>query len=214
MNGGKPLLWRALGVTLTVSAVACNGETVPPSGATPRSASEAVASPVRVAAAPAPVDEGPVVGVLVYKPPPPPPPPPPPVLPRIRDRLEAAGARDGEITVTLAWDDGCDLDLRVIPPCGPGSTIYFNNKRACKGTLDVDMNFGSRHSRTPVEHVVWPFGEAPEGDYAVSVSHAGGRCTNARTDFQVIVSRHGREETFGGSVNRSGTAEVTRFAWP
>ena len=53
-------------------------------------------------------------------------------------RLEREGARVGDVTVSLAWDDFNDLDLHVI--CPDGSEVSYQNSSTGGGTLDVDMN--------------------------------------------------------------------------
>lgn len=91
----------------------------------------------------------------------------------IDERLQREGAEAGAIEVSLAWDGPADLDLSVTCPGGVtiGDTIMFNNKRACGGEHDVDMNAGSNNSDRPVEHITWPEGAAPPGEYKVNVNY-------------------------------------------
>lgn len=62
-----------------------------------------------------------------------------------------------------------DLDLHCIGP--DGVMINFDNKTSPSGGhLDVDMNVGGgRDGRKAVEHIYWPKGRAPKGNYKVLV---------------------------------------------
>ena len=74
-------------------------------------------------------------------------------------RMEREKARIGDVTVTLVWDDWNDLDLHVITP--QGNEIYYGNREADGGMLDVDMNAGWACSKEPIENVF--FGDAERG---------------------------------------------------
>jgi len=74
-------------------------------------------------------------------------------------RMEREKARIGDVTVTLVWDDWDDLDLHVITP--QGKEIYYGNREADGGMLDVDMNAWERCSKEPIENVF--FGDAERG---------------------------------------------------
>jgi hypothetical protein len=83
-----------------------------------------------------------------------------PSLQRLRD----AGGRIGELNVVLIWNTTDDLDLHII--CPNGAKIYFGNKEACGGALDVDRNAGAT-TNTPVESTVWA--RPASGRYSVLV---------------------------------------------
>lgn len=74
----------------------------------------------------------------------------------IKEKVKAAGGDvTGYVRISLAWFNYDDLDLHILEP--NGNHIYFGNK--CSGytgaRLDVDMNAGGGHTRTPVENVVY-----------------------------------------------------------
>ncbi len=112
------------------------------------------------------------------QPPPPPPPPPPPKaeapppppdcqVSELDRRRQQAGGQTGKVTVSLGWEGLADLDLAVV--CPDGATIWFNQRSACGGRLDVDMNASGRFSRTPIENVFWP-SKPGNGTYQVYVT--------------------------------------------
>ena len=73
----------------------------------------------------------------------------------IKEKVKAAGGNTvGILRASLEWSNYDDLDLHCIEP--GGQEIYFRNKVSpTSGTLDVDMNAGSGHTRSPVENIIW-----------------------------------------------------------
>jgi hypothetical protein len=120
-------------------------------------------------------------------------------------RLAMAGARTGDVQVTLAWNNLNDIDLHVISPIG--ERIFFGYRLGrCGGCLDVDMNVVPT-TRAAVENVFWPHGHAPRGIYTVFVHHFRRHASSARTPFEVHVLVRGRKEVFRGVVS-AGQAPV------
>jgi hypothetical protein len=104
----------------------------------------------------------------------------------MRERLEAAGAKQGAIEIGLSWENTNDLDLHVIDP--NGERVFFHRKRCSSGgELDVDRNASCGNvTDRPVEHVVWTEDTPPRGSYTVCVHHfqtCGG--VAAPTPFQL-----------------------------
>jgi|GEM_PF-597702 len=123
------------------------------------------------------------------------------------ERLDREGGESGEITVTLAWEGRDDLDLHV--RCPDGRTIYYGNRQACGGELDVDMNAGSPMSEEPVENVFWPEGAAASGRYAVIVDNFYGRDSGqVATPFRVRVRIGDETEVIEGAVAAPDTPPV------
>ncbi|MEO0344465.1 MAG: hypothetical protein AAF198_13610 [Pseudomonadota bacterium] len=83
---------------------------------------------------------------------------------QIEDALKDAGARDGDLTFTLLWDAETDMDLHVT--CPRGDEIFFQNRSACNGFLDID-NLG-RGVGQKVENTV--FNDPLLGNYVVRVN--------------------------------------------
>lgn len=89
----------------------------------------------------------------------------------MRERLEAAGAKQGAIEIALSWENTNDLDLHVIDP--NGDRVFFQRKQCPSGgELDVDRNANCGIvTAQPVEHVVWASESPPRGTYQVCVHH-------------------------------------------
>ncbi len=130
------------------------------------------------------------------------------------DRLRAAGAKTGDVQISLAWNNGNDLDLHVETP--GGEKIWYNQRHSnCGGELDVDMNAGGPTSQRPVENVYWPAGESPTGKFRVMVHHYANHGGRDPTRFQVTIKVKDKSESFSGSL-RSGDAAklVQEFTFP
>jgi hypothetical protein len=140
----------------------------------------------------------------------PPPPPPECAASEIDRRREQAGGQTGEVTVSLGWDGLSDLDLAIL--CPNGNEIRFNNQRACGARLDVDMNAGSRSSRTPIENVFWS-SKPRNGVYRVYVTLFDRRSDRRQAiPFQVELDVLGDRRQVAGEARRYREAElVTEF---
>jgi len=128
------------------------------------------------------------------------------------NRLSAAGAATGEITVTLLWNSPGDLDLVV--RCPSGQQLDYRNPAACGGALDVDANaVRASLSQRPVENAFWPAGKATPGGYEITVRYAPRKdeLNPQETPFQVRLIRGGQESVFKGTVRPSALTPVTTF---
>jgi hypothetical protein len=89
-------------------------------------------------------------------------------------RLNAAGAKTGDVQVSIGWNTTDDIDVHVFfRSSNQNSYISWTNRYgACGGILDVDMNANSyRLNNKPVENVFWPVGHSPYGEFVVSLHH-------------------------------------------
>ena len=132
---------------------------------------------------------------------PPPLSPPPPPPPELAERLKAAGAKTGDVQISLGWKNINDLDLHCIDP--NDEEISFRNKKARSGgELDVDMNATEPRTRTPVENIYWPAGGAPLGQYRVYVDHYANHGDPDPTEYlvSVLVGRERRQ--FTGTISK------------
>jgi hypothetical protein len=115
-------------------------------------------------------------------------------------RLRAAGARSGDVQVSIAWNNYNDIDLHVLvesPTFVPGVSLvnYTSRRGRCGGWLDVDENVVPR---TPlaVENVFWARGIAPAGRYTVAVHHYRTWGGADPTPVEVVVLVDGRQKRF------------------
>ena len=130
----------------------------------------------------------------------------------IQSRLEREGGKNGEVQVSLAWDDFNDLDLHLF--CPSGERIYFNNKKsACGGELDVDMNVRPT-SENAVENIVW-IENAPLGQYKVGVhfyKHHSKNETLQTCEFRARIIVHGEVRDYSGKIAHDQAMQmVTSF---
>mmetsp|Transcript_4005 Transcript_4005/g.7642 ORF Transcript_4005/g.7642 Transcript_4005/m.7642 type:complete len:929 (-) Transcript_4005:155-2941(-) len=134
-------------------------------------------------------------------------------------RMEREGAKLGDITVTLMWDDLSDLDLHAICPDGFEISYSFKYWRKgegaqVQGNLDVDMNGGGGESSEPVENIF--FGdlekdiEAPSGKYKIFVQNYAYRGNKIpRGDpvpWRVRVTINGESKEYDGVCTGSGSS--------
>jgi len=119
-------------------------------------------------------------------------------------RLAGAGAKTGDVRISLMWNNYNDLDLHVIAPSR--EEIFYSNKRSrCGGELDVDMNAGGRTSKTPVENIYWLKGGAPQGTYRVFVRNYAYKGKKVRnTEFTVEVLNRGEVSQYTGTIYGKG----------
>jgi len=129
----------------------------------------------------------------------------------VEERLGQAGAKSGDVQISLAWNNINDLDLHVFAP--GGERIYFISPQSrCHGELDVDMNAGGHFSRRPVENIFWLTGQAPRGEFIVIVYHYKNHGGADPTGYQVIVKVDGKTRKFYGAVTFGEESEtVHRF---
>lgn len=132
----------------------------------------------------------------------------------LEDRLKQAGAKTGDVQISLAWNNGNDLDLHVQTP--GRETIWYNDRiSSCQGELDVDMNAGGPRSNEPVENVYWPVGASPNGKYRVYVHHFANHGGRDPTKFQVTIKVKGKSRSFTGTVRHGGEKKlVHEFTFP
>lgn len=128
----------------------------------------------------------------------------------LRPRLEREHAREGEASVSLAWNTQDDLDIVVA--CPGNAQVGYRNPQACGAQLDVDMNRGDPRSDTPVENITWPSVDAaPRGRYRVQIDNQ----SNDAVPYRVRVTVRGESREFTGTVPPHARGHrVTEFDLP
>ena len=99
----------------------------------------------------------------------------------------------------MLWDSDDDLDLHVSTP--DGSEIYYSNREAGGGYLDVDANVGGRTMDNPVENIY--FDSPSAGTYSVWIEDYSDR-TDGTTSYLVRVTVGDQSQTFSGTIDGSG----------
>ncbi|MCS7016949.1 MAG: DUF2135 domain-containing protein [Gemmatales bacterium] len=128
-------------------------------------------------------------------------PPPPP--PEFEKRLAEAGAKTGDVQISLIWNNYNDLDLHCLAP--DGEHIWFNARRSASGgELDVDRNAGGRETNRPVENIYWPPGKAPYGKYQVYVHYWANHGDPDPTPFEVNILANEERRSFKGVARNEG----------
>lgn len=140
-----------------------------------------------------------------------PPPPPPPPRNDDLDRVRREGGQEGDLQIVLAWDGLTDLDLHVI--CPNGQRMFYRNRRACGGELDVDANADpGPFTRAPVENARWA--RPPPGTYRIEVSQYEPR-RERETPWRITIRQAGRpDRVITGVARGRDPAPVTTLQVP
>src|SRR5262245_37299744 len=135
---------------------------------------------------------------------------PPPLPSDFRTRLDAAGAKSGDVQISLIWFNTNDLDLHCIDPLNFEIFYHSTNRRSpTGGELDVDRNAAcQRTTPEPVENIYWPQGKAPMGRYRVYLNFFQ-RCPGApdETTYKINVLHGGQRKEFEGTIRKADTPD-------
>lgn len=131
-----------------------------------------------------------------------------------KERLSAAGAKTGDVQLSLIWFNRNDLDLHCIDPSG-FEISYSQRKSRTGGELDVDRNAGCvQPTDEPVENIFWPVGGAPNGIYRVFVNFYS-RCPPApnQTTYKVNVLHGAVRKEFSGTITKDNQPSDKRLIY-
>lgn len=89
-------------------------------------------------------------------------------------RLSDAGAKTGDIQISIMWSTIDDIDLHITYTPGNGliDNINWTNRvgRLSAGMLDIDRNANSGMlTNSPVENIFWQKGSSPKGFFVVYI---------------------------------------------
>ena len=112
----------------------------------------------------------------------------------------------GMLRISLAFSVDSDFDLHVLTPSG--AEIYYSNREADAGTLDVDQCVDVCGTDAHVENVVFD-GDVLGGRYEVWVVNFDGRSAG---DFSVQVAGDAAQ-TFTGSLPATSRARSDSFTF-
>ena len=120
--------------------------------------------------------------------------------------LEEMGAVEGEITASIYWPSKDDLDLHCITP--DGGHIYYSNKSAGGGQLDVDMQVqGDRDSG--VENIY--FAAPTPGEYQFYINNYTDR-TEGDTSCRIRI-KVGNEILVDETVSMGGRSRTYKLTY-
>ena len=114
----------------------------------------------------------------------------------------------GDLEVAMSMSVATDLDLYVTDPAG--TTVYYgNNDGFSGGHLDLDANAGcGGNMGVQAEHIFWPTGGAPAGNYSVRVAHYRSCVGGARVDYRITVRACGETTVINGRFTGQGNGEA------
>jgi hypothetical protein len=135
-------------------------------------------------------------------------------------RLDAAGAKSGDIQISIMWNTIDDIDLHVTYTPGNGmvDNINWTNRigRLSAGMLDVDRNATSNSiTQTPVENIFWQKNSSPKGFFIVGVHFY--RSWTGNNKVPVIARiKHGDviQEMKAIAILYQSPQEIYRFRFP
>lgn len=110
-------------------------------------------------------------------------------------RLKRAGAKTGDIQISISWDNLNDIDLWVeYIGQSYADNIGWNNRFSNGGWLDIDANMAPS-TKEPVENIFWQFGTAPKGTYNVYL-HYYRQWDSAKETSVLIRVVNGKQEEY------------------
>lgn len=132
----------------------------------------------------------------------------------IKERVKAAGGNvDGFLRISLAWNNGDDLDLHMRTP--NGDHMYYGSRRHAGAYLDLDMNGMDEYDdQNPVENIIFANeATAQEGIYKVWVNQFSRRSAE-RVGFTVQLDHKGEQYDFNHPrEHRRGDVDVVTFRY-
>jgi hypothetical protein len=110
----------------------------------------------------------------------------------------------GDVEVAMTMSLATDLDLYVTDPAG--ATVYYGNTGGFSGgQLDLDANAAcSGNMGVQAEHIFWPDGAAPAGNYSVRVAHFESCVGGRPVDYRVTVRACGETVVLTGRFTGMG----------
>lgn len=116
-------------------------------------------------------------------------------------RIARAGGQSGAIQISLAWNNGNDIDLHVLAPSG--ERLFYGHPRSiCGGHLDIDTNAIGPVTREAVENIYWPVRSAPVGSFQVYVHYFAQHEVVDVTPYEIHILIDGVKQKHEGTLRR------------
>ncbi|MCP4512077.1 MAG: hypothetical protein GY826_37380 [Fuerstiella sp.] len=114
----------------------------------------------------------------------------------------AGGSTQKLLRFSLSWNTRDDLDVAVQTPSG--NSVWYKNRAADGGRLDVDANVQGE-TMTPVENVVWNNAPQRAGYYTARVQYYAAKTSQSGpVNFTLVTYVHGVPEVHKGRLNGPG----------
>jgi hypothetical protein len=136
----------------------------------------------------------------------------------IDKRLASAGAKTGDVQISIAWNSTDDIDLHVVFSPGNGlvDNINWTNRfgQITGGMLDIDMNANNYFlNPKPVENIFWPPNSSPSGIFDVYIHFYRSWTGNTRIPVTIMIKTMGKVSTHQGvAILGMRPQHITRFS--
>jgi hypothetical protein len=136
----------------------------------------------------------------------------------IGKRLALAGAKTGDVQISIAWNSTDDIDLHVSFSPGNGlvDNINWTNRfgQITGGMLDIDMNANNYFlSPRPVENIFWPPNSSPTGIFDVYIHFYRSWTGNSKVPVTIIIKSMDKVSTHQAiAVLGMRPQHITRFS--
>ncbi len=117
-------------------------------------------------------------------------------------------ASNGQLEVTLNWDDAADLDLHVTDPFGE-TVHYFRTSSISGGSLKQDMECSAADGQT--ERITYPQGSAASGTYMISVHYFRSCNSGKPVRWSITADADGRSQAFEGTISPGEYQRAAEF---
>ena len=104
---------------------------------------------------------------------------------------------NGEVKITLTWDDYADIDLHCIDPSG--AHIYYANKYSPTGGY---LDYDNTHAYGP-ENIY--FNPAPVGTYKVYLHYYSENNGVSSVNYSVVIFKNGQGLRYLGTISGEGS---------
>lgn len=106
-------------------------------------------------------------------------------------------ASNGQLEITLNWDDHADLDLHVTDPFGE-TIYYFHPSSISGGSLKEDVECTTVAG---TEKITYPGGSAASGTYVLSVHYFRSCNSGKPVHWRITANADGRSQSLEGTVS-------------
>lgn len=115
---------------------------------------------------------------------------------------------NGQLSITLTWEDTADLDLHVTDPYGE-TIYYFRPSSNSGGSLEEDVECGAQGVHS--EQIQYPAGSAASGNYVISIHYFRSCNSGGPVRWNVTANADGRVQAYEGTIGSGQYLKVAEF---